>query len=88
MKYTIKHGSIAAIQHIKTPDDKQLNAIYMGQTRLPEVYIDGDMSQDIWETLPLPVKASINRQFGAVFSLPYNSREGFIKSSMSFEVEA
>lgn len=88
MKYTIKHGSIASIQHIKTPDDQNLSAIYLGQTRLPEVYIDGDMSQDIWETLPLSVKASINRQFGAVFSLPYDSREGFIKSSMPFEVDA
>lgn len=88
MKYTIKHGSIASLQHIATPEGQKLSAIYMGESRLPEAYIDGDMSQNIWETLPLSVKASINKQFGIVFSLPYDSREGFVKSSIPFEVTA
>lgn len=88
MSYTIKHGRIAAIQYITTPTGEQLCAIYQSDNKQPEAYPDGNMSRDIWDTLPLPVRAAINRQFGIVFSLPYAARENFVLSSIPFEVTA
>jgi len=88
MAYTIKHGRIAAIQYITTPEGEGLSAIYTSEGKQPEAYPEGNMSRDIWDTLPLPVRAAINRQFGIVFSLPYNSREDFVMSSQPFTVES
>jgi hypothetical protein len=87
MNYTIKHGRIAAVQYITTPEGESLSAIYTSEEKPPEAYPDGNMSRDIWNALPLPVRAAINRQFGIVFSLPYNSREDFVMSSQPFIVE-
>jgi len=87
MIYTIKHGSIAGLQRIVSPDGVEISAIYAGDSKPAEAYIDGDMSEDIWQFLPKSVQASINKQFGIVFSLPYDSREEFVKSSIPFEVK-
>ena len=86
MTYTIKHGRIAAVQYITTPEGESLTAVYMSEERLPEVSRTGG-SANIWNTLPLPVQAAINKQFGAVFSLPYAARENFVLSSVPFEVK-
>jgi len=86
-KYIIKHGSIAAIQYIKTDGQKDIHAIYQSENKLPEAYPVGDMSKNIWDILPLEVQAVVNRQFGIIFSLPYASRQAFIDDSIPFEVE-
>lgn len=88
MNYTIRQGRVASIQFITTPAKEQICAFYMSGQRQPEAYPDGDMSRDIWESLPLPVQAAINRQFGIIFSLPYSAREHFVLSSIPFEVTA
>ncbi len=88
MTYTIKHGRIAAVQEITTPEGNKLSAIYMAEGKPPEAYPEGNMRHDIWHTLPLPVQAAINRQFGIVFSLPLAARENFVLSSIPFEVTA
>lgn len=88
MPYTISHGRIAAIQNITTPEGAKISAIYMAEHKQPEAYPEGNMSRDIWQTLPLPVRAAVNRQFGLVFSLPYAGREAFVLSSIPFEVNA
>ena len=86
-KYTITHGSIAAIQYIKTDGSKDIHAIYQSENKLPEAYPVGDMRQNVWKTLPLEVQAAVNRQFGAIFALPYDSRQSFIDKSIPFDVE-
>jgi hypothetical protein len=88
MNYTISHGRIAAIQYITTPTGEQFCAIYQSEQKQPEAYPEGNMSRDIWDTLPLPVQAAINRQFGIVFFLPYSARENFVLNSIPFEVAA
>jgi hypothetical protein len=88
MNYTIKQGRIAGIQFITTPEKKEIGAVYMSKQKQPEAYFEGDQSRDVWETLPLPVQAAINRQFGIIFSLPYSARENFVLSSIPFEVTA
>lgn len=77
MKYTISHGSIAAIQYVTTPDGARVTVV--GET---------DEHQPEFEALPLAVRAAVNRQFGAVFSLPVSQRENFVKNSIPFEVTA
>jgi hypothetical protein len=37
--------------------------------------------------LPLEVQAAVNKQFGTIFALPYDSRQGFIDNSIPFDVE-
>ena len=86
MNYTISHGRIAALQYITTPTGEKLRAIHMGEG-LTEAHPEGK-GINVWETLPIPVQAAINRQFGTVFALPYASRENFILNSIPFEVAA
>lgn len=75
-KYTITHGSIAAVQYVTLPDgDKVIvtDARDGSETELPK--------------LPFEVQAAVNRQFEAIFALPYDSRQAFIDNSTPFEVE-
>ena len=74
MKYTIKHGSIAAIQFVTMPNGKK-------------IAISDSKDERNLRYLPLEVKEIINRQFGAVFSLPYDRREEFIQNSIPFEID-
>lgn len=76
MKYIIKHGSIAALQYVITPEGKEIQIV------------DTKEHQPQFEVLPLSVRAAINRQFGIIFSLPYNARQRFIDNSIPFEVQA
>jgi hypothetical protein len=86
-KYTITHGSIAAIQYIKTDGERDIHAVYQSENKPPEAYPVGDMRQNVWKTLPLEVQAFVNRQFGIIFALPYESRQAFIDNSIPFDVE-
>jgi hypothetical protein len=75
-KYTITHGSIAAVQYVTLPDGDKVIVTYA---------LDG--SERELPKLPLEVQAAVNRQFGTIFALPYDSRQGFIDNSIPFDVE-
>jgi hypothetical protein len=75
-KYTITHGSIAAVQYVTYPDG---NKVIVTDAR--------DGSEIELPKLPLEVQTAVNRQFGAIFALPYDSRQGFIDNSIPFDVE-
>lgn len=75
-KYTITHGSIASVQYVTLPSG---NKVTVTDAR--------DGSERELSRLPLEVQAAVNRQFGTVFALPYNSRQAFIDNSIPFEVE-
>lgn len=75
MKYIIKQGSIAACQIVVLPDGREVRVTNSQEP---------DKAKD---SLPLGVRAQVNRQFGTVFSLPYASRQAFINNSVPFEVE-
>jgi len=77
MNYTIKHGSIAALQIVTLPTGEELS-----------VTNAADGSEINLLLLPLEVRAAVNRQFGMIFSLPYAKRQSFIDSSIPFIVEA
>lgn len=74
MKYTIKHGSIAACQYVTLPNGKTIS-------------ISDSPEEENLLLLPLEVKAALNRQFGIVLSLPYGMRQAFIDNSIPFDVE-
>jgi hypothetical protein len=74
MKYTIRHGSIAAVQYVATPDGR-------------EVTVTEANDDTTRRTLPVEVQAAVNRQFGIIFALPYEKRQIFIDNSVPFEVE-
>ena len=74
MLYTIRHGSIAAVQYVTKPDGSIVTVTDNKEdTDLPK--------------LPLEVQAAVNRQFGTIFALPYERREAFIKNSIPFAIE-
>ena len=75
-KYTIKHGSIAAVQYVILPDGSQVT-----------VTDAKDGSELELKRLPLEVQAVVNRQFGIILHLPYTSRQAFLDNSVPFEVE-
>lgn len=75
-KYTITHGSIAAVQYVILPDGSKVT-----------VTDARDGSERDLPKLPLEVQAAVNRQFGTIFALPYNSRQAFIDNFIPFEVE-
>lgn len=72
--YKIRHGSIAAVQHVALPDGR-------------EVTVTEANDDTTRGTLPLAVQAAVNRQFGIIFALPYARRQQFIDNSIPFEVE-
>ena len=75
-KYLITHGSIAAVQYVTLPDGNRVivtDAKDGSEVELPQ--------------LPVAVQAAVNRQFGTIFALPYDSRQAFIESSIPFEIE-
>jgi hypothetical protein len=75
-KYTITHGSIAAVQYGTLPDGDK---VIVTDAR--------DGSEIALPKLPLEVQAAVNRQFGTIFALPYDSRQAFIDNSIPFDVE-
>ena len=75
-KYTITHGSIAAVQYVTLPDGDK---VIVTDAR--------DGSEIELPKLPLEVQAAVNRQFVTIFALPYDSRQGFIDNSIPFDVE-
>ena len=75
-KYKITHGSIAAVQYVTLPDG---NKVIVTDAR--------DGSEIELPRLPLEVQTAVNRQFEAIFALPYDSRQGFIDNSIPFDVE-
>lgn len=75
-KYTISHGSIAAVQYVTLPNGQQIT-----------VTDAKDGSEHELPKLPLEVRAAVNRQFGSIFALPYDKRQAFIDNSIPFDVE-
>jgi len=75
-KYTITHGSIAAVQYVTLPDGDK---VIVTDAR--------DGSEIELPKLPLEVQTAVNRQFGIIFALPYDDRQGFIDNSTPFDVE-
>ena len=75
-KYTITHGSIAAVQYVTLPDGSKVT-----------VTDAKDGSELELKRLPLEVQAAVNRQFCTIFALPYDSRQAFIDNSIAFDVE-
>jgi hypothetical protein len=75
-KYTITHGSIAAVQYVTLPNGSKVT-----------VTDAQDGSEFELKRLPLEVQAAVNRQFGIIFALPYNNRQAFIDNSIPFDVE-
>jgi hypothetical protein len=75
-RYTITHGSIAAVQYVTLPNNDKVTVTYA---------LDG--SERELPKLPLEVQAAVNRQFEAIFALPYDSRQAFIDNSIPFDVE-
>jgi len=75
-KYTITHGSIASVQYVTLPDGQKVIVTYAQ-----------DGSEKELPKLPIEVQAFVNRQFGIIFILPYESRQDFIDNSIPFEIE-
>lgn len=75
-QYKITHGSIAAVQYVTLPNGSKIT-----------VTDAKDGSEIDLLRLPLEVQAAVNRQFGTIFALPYDSRQAFIDNSIPFYVE-
>jgi hypothetical protein len=75
MKYIVKHSRIAACQKITLPSGRD---VWVTDSKEP------DRDKD---SLPIEVLNYVYKQFEAVFSLPYASRQAFVDSSVPFEID-
>jgi excinuclease UvrABC ATPase subunit len=79
MKYTIKPGSIAAVQYVESEDNRRWTAVYLAEGKQPEIT---GVSGSGKSTLPMPVLAAINRNFGMMFSVPVERRQALIDATV------
>lgn len=84
--YKIGFSSIPACQKVEV-EGKMFSAIGGCEGSKTEFYPEGNLSKDLWNTLPVEVQSSINRNFGAVFSLPVGRRLEFVKSFQPYTIE-
>ena len=87
MKYTVKPGSIAAVQYIQCEDGRTWDAVYAGEGKP----VDISLRRTHWaqpqdKTLPMPVLAAVNKYFGMMFSLPYERRQALIDNTLPLEI--
>ena len=83
MKYTIKHGKIAAICNVDF-DLGNCQLIYVSEAdSLNDTYSDIKA-----KTLPKQVQDFVKQQFDAVFNVGLFEREAFIKQLPITEIEA
>lgn len=90
MKYIIRQSSIASLIHVIDETGNQTDCFFMAENKQPEAYPDGNMrgdGVDAWEALPLEVRANVNRQFGALFSLPVSRRNEFVENCVDYVVD-
>ena len=87
MKYTLKPGSIAAVQYLETEEGQIYDAIFMAEGKPAEVHMRG-VTGNVANTLPMEVLARVNRNFGIMFALPYDKRQGLIDSTIPESFEA
>jgi len=88
MKYTIKPGSIAAVQYVERAlpsgaDNQRWTAVYMAEGKQPEITDAAGRHA----TLPMPVLAAINRNFGMMFSIPVERRQALINATVPQTVD-
>lgn len=88
-KFTILPGNIAAVVHVKMhydgsiPGYREATYIFMADNKLPE---NAALSPP-FESLPLEVRAAVNKHFGTVFALPVERRGAYLRSCVPFDVE-
>ena len=94
--YTIKHSNIAALIHVLV-NGKELDYVFMGEPERPlgnEILTNSVKGTPLTEkiapfnSLPMEVRAKINKQFGNVFSLPLKERGKWVKAQTPFKVTA
>jgi hypothetical protein len=78
MKYTIKPGSIAAVQYVESEDNRRWTAVYLADGKQHEITDAAGRHA----TLPMPVLAAINRNFGMMFSVPVERRQALIDATV------
>lgn len=86
MKYTLTHGGIAAVLTVTPEQGEPFDCICINE-RETVVGVGSD-GRAKFEALPLEVRAAVNKQFGAVFSLPVSRRSEWVVSQEPFTVEA
>lgn len=86
MRYTIRHGAIASIQYIETDDGQIFDAIFLSEGKPAEIHPRGIM-KNVAASMPVEVLATVNRNFGTMFALPYERRQGLIDNFVPEIVE-
>lgn len=87
MRYTIKPGSIAAVQYIQCEDGREWDAVYVAEDKAVDItQRRTSPTQPKDSALPVPVVAAVNKQFGMMFSLPYERRQALIDNTLPLEI--
>jgi hypothetical protein len=69
-QWQIACGSIPACQKITAPDGTVYSGIFVRDGAPAEIYPEGNLSRDVADTIPMPVRAELHRRFAALFMAP------------------
>lgn len=86
MIYTIKPGNIAAVCNV-IHNDKETSFIYMADGKLPVTLTKHEKDETAaFLTMPMVVRAAVNKHFGTMFALPLERRGEYLKSLQPWQV--
>ena len=94
-RYIIEQANVAALIRVREEGTlRGWDVFYMSDKRLPEAYAHTDpgMKRDVFLSLPLEVRAAVNRDFGVTFSLAHDTgddspRSVHVRSCIPYTVE-
>lgn len=88
--YTIKHSSIAAAITVTDDFGNQWDCCYLAKNKPVQVGVAGNDAhrEGLFMALPESVRAAVNKQYAAVFSVPIEQRGEFVKVQTAAQVQA
>lgn len=86
-QYRVRYGSIAAAQFVTLPNGCELWAIYLSADSDVDYSIVGTSEKVSPDSLPMAVRACVNRRFAVVFALPVERRGAAVQSMIDEYVE-
>jgi len=89
MKYYISPGSIACVLHVRIGKDiPECEYAYNYSESTGVEASPATQARYPFISLPLEIRAAINKYFGTIFALPIEKRQDFIDNFMPFSIEA
>lgn len=90
--YKLTPGNIASVLRLsdaiaKAIPNGEWTCIYIGPSKPIEAYKGNNMARECFADLPQWVRDAVGRHFAAVFALPVDRREAYLKACLPFYIQ-